>query len=298
MSIIVHEYEYVDRATEAIRYLEHGWPSDLCRWHSHREYELHLVAATRGLAFVGDHIGAFGPGDLFLTGPDLKHNWITDEASQDTPVEIRDMLVQFHPDTMGQLAQAFPEFGGMAGMWRLARRGIRFAGFDPDEARAHFETIRESRGVDRIVAFIRFLARINAHEDKRGLSVETPAPLEANSKQARIGEVVNHISRNHAERLTLEEAADMAGMSPAAFSRNFRKATGSKFVEFVNRVRIGQACAMLYATDEQVSSICHCVGFQNLANFNRQFMRMKRTTPSAYRRLARAELAPHERGAA
>ena len=81
MSIITPEIEYVDRSIESIRYLEHGWPSDLCRWHSHREFELHLIVATRGKAFVGDYIGEFRPGSLFLTGPYLPHNWVTDEIT-------------------------------------------------------------------------------------------------------------------------------------------------------------------------------------------------------------------------
>ena len=71
---------------------EHGWPSDLCRWHSHREYELHLIAATRGKAFVGDYIGEFGPG-LFLTGPIFRTTATDEVLSQEVPV--RDMLVQF-----------------------------------------------------------------------------------------------------------------------------------------------------------------------------------------------------------
>jgi len=48
MSIIEPEIETVDRSTRSIRYLEHGWPSDLCRWHAHEEYELHLVVGFRG----------------------------------------------------------------------------------------------------------------------------------------------------------------------------------------------------------------------------------------------------------
>ena len=69
MSIIQPEIEFVDRSTRSIRYLEHGWPTDLCRWHSHEEYELHFIVETRGKAFVGDYIGDFGPGALYLTGP-------------------------------------------------------------------------------------------------------------------------------------------------------------------------------------------------------------------------------------
>ena len=130
MSIIQPEFEYVDRAQESIRYLEHGWPTDLCRWHSHKEYELHLITATRGKAFVGDYIGEFGPGSLFLTGPDLPHNWITDEHGHPNPVEVRDMLVQFSQDSLDDLTRAFVEFKEMAPMWELAKSGIEFTGLD------------------------------------------------------------------------------------------------------------------------------------------------------------------------
>jgi len=79
-------------------------------------------------------------------------------------------------------------------------------------------------------------------------------------------------------------------MTQATFSRNFQSVTGHKFVEFVNRVRIGQACGMLYASDDQVTAICYQSGYQNLANFNRHFLKMKGMTPSAYREAARKDL--------
>ena len=297
MSIPQPEFEYVDRATESIRYLEHGWPTELCRWHSHKEYELHLITCTTGKAFVGDYIGEFVPGSLFLTGPYLPHNWVTDEQVNPEPVEVRDMLVQFSEESITHLAFAFPEFREMGAMWELAKSGIEFTGFDAMFARGHFERIRNTRGAERIAAFIRFLVRINEHAEKKVLSVNGVIQPEGGAKQARIGHVVEHISKNFAEEITLDQAADMAGMSSPAFSRNFKKATGNNFVEFVNRVRVGQACSMLYATDDPVSSICYEVGFQNLANFNRHFLKMKEMTPSAYRELARNELSASRNGA-
>ena len=297
MSIISPEFEYVDRATETIRYLEHGWPTELCRWHSHPEYELHLVIATRGKAFVGNYIGEFRPGSLVLTGPNLPHNWVTDETSQSTPVKIRDMLVQFSQDSIDQLSNAFPEFKEMSIMFELARGGIEFTGFNPTFARGHFESIRDTKGAERIVAFLRFLVRINEHAEKQALSIPSVARPEGNNKQSLIADVIDHITENYADDISLNKAASMAGMSPATFSRNFRKVTGNRFVDFVNRVRIGQACSMLYATDEQVSTICYKVGFQNLANFNRHFLKMKNMTPTVYRETARMELLNKESAA-
>ena len=136
--------------------------------------------------------------------------------------------------------------------------------------------------------------RINEHAEKRALSVVTVSQPEGNSRQARIAEVVDFVTRNFSEEFSVERAAEIAGMSAPAFSRNFQKYTGNKFVEFVNRVRIGQACSMLYATDESVSAICYDVGFHNLANFNRHFLKMKNMTPSEYRETARSELMRRE----
>ncbi|MEL7429087.1 MAG: AraC family transcriptional regulator, partial [Pseudomonadota bacterium] len=235
--------------------------------------------------------GEFAPGSLFLAGPYLPHNWITDERVNPEPVATRDMLVQFSEESISDLTLAFPEFKEMAPMWELAKSGIEFVGFDATFARGHFERIRNTRGAERIAAFIRFLVRINEHAEKRVLSVKGVAHPDGSAKQARLGLVIDHITSHYAMAISLDEAAGMAGMSSPAFSRNFKKATGNNFVEFVNRVRVGQACSMLYATDEPVSSICYEVGFQNLANFNRQFLRMKEMTPTAYREMARSELA-------
>ena len=290
MSIIEPEFEYVDRATRSIRYLEHSWPTKLCRWHAHEEYELHLIVETRGKAFVGDYIGNFNPGALFLTGPNLPHNWVTDEGSAEV-VGIRDMLVQFSHDSAEKLAEGFPEFSPILKMLSLAQSGIEFEGFNPTFARGHMEAIRNNKGAEQILAFIRFLVRLNEHAEKKVLSDAKLIHLQGNGKYARIGKVVDHIIENFVEDFSVAKAAEMTGMTEVTFSRNFQSATGHRFVEFINRIRIGHACAKLYASDDTVTQICYQVGFQNVANFNRQFLKIKGMHPSAYRDTARKDLA-------
>ena len=291
MSIIAPEIEMVDRSTRSIRYLEHGWPTHLDRWHAHAEYELHLIVATRGKAFVGDHIGDFKAGDLFLTGPNLPHNWRSDRVWTD-PVPVRDMLVQFSHESVEKLAEGFPEFSQVLEMLRLAQSGIHFEGFNPTFARGHMETIRDNKGAERILAFVRFLVRLNEHAEKKTLSVAKLIQPEGGSKQARIADVVDHIVKEFSESFSVGQAAEMAGMTEITFSRNFQAVTGHSFVDFLNRIRIGEACAMLYASDDQITSISQIAGFKNLANFNRHFLKVKGMTPSEYRDAARKDLAP------
>ncbi len=293
MSVIEPEIEMVDRTTRSIRYLEHGWPSDLCRWHAHEEYELHLITETTGKAFIGDYIGEFRAGDLFMTGPNVPHNWISDEHVS-KQVDIRDMLVQFSHGSVTKLTEAFPEFSKVLDMLYLARMGIKFEGFNPTFARGHLEAIRDNKGVERILAFVRFLVRLHEHAEKKTLSSMQVTQVDSGSKHARIGLVIDHIIQNYRDEISQTEAADKAGMAQSSFSRNFKSVTGHNFVDFITRVRVGQACSMLYGTDEQVTTICYKSGFQNLANFNRQFRKLKGMTPSEYRRLAREELVDGE----
>lgn len=291
MSIIEPEIEKVDRSSRSIRYLEHGWPSDLCRWHAHEEYELHLIVETRGKAFVGDYIGDFKSGDLFMTGPDLPHNWITDKVWS-YPLDVRDMLIQFSHDSVEKLAEGFPEFSQVLQMLQLAQSGIYFEGFNATFARGHMESIRDNTGAERILAFVRFLVRLNEHAEKKTLSSAKLIQPEGGSKQARIAQVVDHVTKNYFEGFTVAQAAEMANMTEITFSRNFLAVTGHSFIDFLNRIRIGQACGMLYASDDQITSIAQEAGFKNLANFNRHFLKVRGMTPSEYRETARKDLAP------
>jgi AraC-like DNA-binding protein len=293
MSIIELEIEKVDRSNRSIRYLEHGWPTDLCRWHAHEEYELHLVVETRGKAFVGDYIGEFKPGDLFMTGPNLPHNWITDQVWS-KPVDIRDMLIQYSHDSVEKLAEGFPEFAQVLQMLKTAQSGIFFEGFNPTFARGHMESIRDNTGAERILAFVRFLVRLNEHAEKKTLSITKLIQPEGGSKHARIAEVVDYITNHFYEGVSVAQAAEMANMTEITFSRNFQAVTGHSFVDFLNRIRIGQACGMLYASDNQITSIAQEAGFKNLANFNRHFLKLRGMTPSQYREIARKDLAPKQ----
>ena len=290
MSIIVPEIEIVDRSAGSIRYLEHGWPTELCRWHAHEEYELHLLVETRGKAFVGDHIGVFEPGSLYLTGPLVPHNWVTDGEFH-APVATRDMLLQFDDAGLAKAESAYPEFRELKPILDQSASGLEFAGFDLGEAMERLAGIRDSSGLKRVLLSLDFLVRLSRWKRILPLSAARVTNRSSLKNHSTIVAVIEHVVANYREELTLADSADMACMSPSAFSRHFHATTGNRFTDFINRVRIGQACVKLYETDDRISSICFSVGFRNLANFNRQFSRIKGMTPRAYRNEARGGLA-------
>jgi len=87
----------------------------------------------------------------------------------------------------------------------------------------------------------------------------------------------------------MSEIAERTGMDSSQFSRCFKKASGNTFTGFVNRLRINHACQLLAETDKCISTICYDVGYNNVANFNRRFVEIKKITPSEYRKQSKSK---------
>jgi AraC-like DNA-binding protein len=266
----------------AVRCLAHGFPTPLARWHCHDEYELHLITATSGKAFVGDWIGPFAPGHLVLCGPRLPHNWISVDVPEGGVAE-RDLVIQFAQEPIAKAAAAVPELAELLPLLERARHGIEFFGMS-EQAHAHWQRAKAAKGAKRMAAFLDFLADLAHCTDYRLLSAVQMQGEHSGAEFDQINAIVNRITDDLSHPLSAAEAAAELGMSESRFSRFFRRATGNTFTDFVNRIRVNRACQLLMDTDKLVTSICWEVGFQNVANFNRRFLELKGMTPSDFRR--------------
>ncbi len=270
-----------------VRCLAHGFPSPLVRWHFHEDYELHLITETSGKAFIGDWIGPFQPGHLVLCGPLLPHNWISlDVAEGGAPG--RDRVIQFCHEPIARAAEGIPELRELMPLLERARHGIEFFGMS-QQALAHWDAVKAERGLRRLGRFCEFLADLADCTDYRLLSsvqIQGQHGADGDAQFDQINGIVDRITSRIAEPISMQEVAAELGMSESRFSRFFRRATGNSFTDFVNRVRINSACHLLMQTDHYVTDICHQVGFNNVANFNRRFLEIKGMTPTEFRRQA------------
>jgi len=275
------EYELVEGEIETIRYLEHGYPSDLIRWHAHDDYELHFIVATSGKVFVGDYIGNYKPGQLILTGPRLPHNWIC--QSNEPPTDTRDMVIRFDHESFAQGMKIIPELSEVLPMLLRAKSGLEFLGEDPDYLQTTFAAIRDTSGLERLTLTLPLLKKLSQSQNYRLLST-VQIDLKSNENlQRKINTVVDYVTQHYNQDICLSDASNLVSMSDSHFSRFFRKATGNRFTEFLNRVRISRACNLLTETDQQIVDICFQVGFKNVANFNRRFHELKGVTPRDFR---------------
>jgi AraC-like DNA-binding protein len=85
------------------------------------------------------------------------------------------------------------------------------------------------------------------------------------------------------EALTVADLARAAGLSPAHFSREFRRAFGEPPHRYLLTRRLERAAALLRVTDWPVARICFEVGAGSLGSFTTSFTRVYGCPPLAYR---------------
>ena len=89
--------------------------------------------------------------------------------------------------------------------------------------------------------------------------------------------------RRYAEPLDVARLAAAAGLSPAHFSREFRKAFGASPHQYLLTRRLERAAALLRNTDRSVAEICLDVGLTSVGSFTTRFTRTFGRSPTAYR---------------
>lgn len=85
------------------------------------------------------------------------------------------------------------------------------------------------------------------------------------------------------EPLSVAVLAAAAGLSPAHFSREFRRAFGESPHRYLHTRRLERAAALLRSTDRTVADICLMVGFTSVGSFTTSFGRAFELNPTVYR---------------
>lgn len=167
-----------------------------------------------------------------------------------------------------------------------SRYGIEFPETVSRPLIHYFDIISREQGMTRVVAFLELLDSLARAGNYQVLSTRAYQNNPDNLLEERINTVVNFIAQNYQRENSLDEVAGLVRLSPAFFSRYFKRATGHRFIEFVIRLRISKACERLEISNDPITNICFEVGFANnanIANFNRHFLKIKGMTPRQYR---------------
>lgn len=246
-------------------------------WHQHIEYELIMFTEGEGMSFIGNYVGAFETGDVFFLGANLPHTF---QKKQDLVTSA--VVVQFTEDFWGADFIELPEARDIKLMFQSAFKGFKIVDKSKVKLGKLIRELENLKGFRRITALCECLSIITFEAEYIELSSQDVKQLNAKEKE-RIDKIFQYTIDNFQQPISLSYIADSIGMSVPAFCNYFKKSTKKTYISFLNEVRIGYACNLLIDSDLNIIDICFESGFNTLANFNKQFLKIKGLTPSNFR---------------
>lgn len=94
--------------------------------------------------------------------------------------------------------------------------------------------------------------------------------------------ILPYLAQNLHRPVRLPECARLCALSPCEFSRRFRHEQGMTFSDYMMRLRIERACALIEDRPRSIGDVAYSAGFNDLSYFARIFRRYIGMTPTAY----------------
>ena len=253
-------------------------------WHRHPEVEITYISSGQGLRMVGNETQEVNDSQsIVLLGSGLPHYWKFNGPSAGVCVQLSaSRTSELQDEESKQL---------LDDLFESAKLGLEFDAARSEQA---VEILRrlvlpDLNRLARYGLLLQLLGELSGTQNLHGKRLSTQGfhGSRAMANYTEMQQVISWIIENFKSPIQLQDAVDLVGMSRASFCRHFTDCTGSSFANFVNDLRVSNACRLLHDTDQSIAAIALDSGFSNLSNFNRVFLRRKKMTPSHFRRNGR-----------
>lgn len=252
--------------------------------HYHAEIQLTVILKGEGTRFVGSNISSFAPGDVYMLGSNLPHVFRCSNKyyEKNKKLKAQSMSVYFRPDSFGKEFFDLPEAKKIKKLISESSKGIVFSGKIKDKAAQLMLEIKQAQGFGKLCSLLS-LFKILAETSNRKLisGVEFHSPLESQNNK-RFNDIYYYIINNFQKEIKLEKLAKVANMSTTGLCRFFKQRTRKTIFRFLIELRVEHACKLLEEGQHKVSDIADACGYNNISNFNRQFLLVTGRTPREY----------------
>ena len=255
-------------------------------WHFHSEYQLFVVLKGTGTRCIGDHVQPFKAGDLVLTGPDLPHLWRSDPEYFEGDKELwtEGIVIYFSRDFFENAFLQKMEMYSIRQLLLRSGRGLSFTGRTAENLKDMMIDLLDKKDFDSVLQLLTILQLAALSDEYSLLASQGYSNTLKESDTERMNKVHAYVMKNFREKITLDDVAAVANMTPSSFSRYFKIHANKTFSEFLTGIRIGYSCKLLIEKEMNITQACYDSGFNTLSNFNRQFKALTRHTPLEYRR--------------
>ena len=260
-------------------------------WHYHPEYEIVMVTESTGKRFIGDHISDFHPGNLAFLGPNIPHTYRNDEKyyEERSALRAKSIVIHFTESSLGDDFLELPEAKSLHKLFEDSLHGLDVYGDTHESISKKLYQIVKLSGLRRWLCLVDILMELS---ESKSLSLITKTThIGYNEKESkRLCSVFDWITNNFEKDIKLAEAAQIAQMNENAFSRFFSLRTRKTFSGFVQELRLQKAAKLLVENDMTITEVCYECGYNNVSNFNRQFLNHYQMNPMRYKKMFLSKL--------
>lgn len=248
--------------------------------HYHPEFQITAIVNGEGLLYAGNNMSAFAEMEVLMIGANVPHLL---KNSIDPNQEIKGISLFFDNFSFGRHFFDINELSNLKSLLQDSNRVIKISGALKVVI---YNKILSTLSLEKEQLIITFLEVLSLfHQADKSYINEEQYQLELNENEGgRLNEVLTYTFKNVKQEITIEQVAKIAYLSRSQFSAFFKLHTGKTYIQFLNELRIENACILLKNGHFTIEQICYEVGFQNVSNFVRQFKKVKQLTPSNYRK--------------
>ena len=257
-------------------------------FHSHPEFELVYILESHGKRIIGNAVESFESGDMVFLGDDIPHVWLNDEIFYKgiNSLKAKAIVIYFSRDLFGDSFYELPEAQEVKKFFSQAIKGVSITGQTNALISKKMEKLLKKKGFEVVMGLIEILFLLSKSKDLRYINDNSYVSVNDENKNDRLAEVFQYVKSNYKEEISLDEIAKIANLTPTSFCRMFKSKTKKPFVEYLNEIRVSNACKYLIETDLGISEIAYECGYKTASNFNKLFKKLIGTTPKEYRKNA------------
>jgi AraC-like DNA-binding protein len=249
-------------------------------WHYHPEFELTYIVSSKGVRYAGNTFENFEEDDFVLLGPNLPHCWKNTGVQN---VKASAIVIHFDNQLLGSDWSQKPEFLTIRKLLQLSENGLRFEPQVAQSLKVKLDRLLIESTFSKLLCFLEILHELSVSSKVKSLcdrSIQSGMNLDDHE---RINSIYHYVRSRYADKITLNDMANVVNMGRESFSRYFSKIMHKPFFSFLNEYRINAACKLLIESDFQVTQVCYASGFESLPFFYRQFKKYKGSSPHQYR---------------
>lgn len=248
--------------------------------HQHEEIQLSIILQGEGTLIVGNTVNSYKKGDVLVIGSHLPHVFKSDNSK----IKTSSMLTLFFTKTsFGNLFFELNELNELRPFFKRASQGFKISRHTTI-IESHFKSLSTANKLERFVTLLKIMSIVSRkqYQSLSSFVYDKNYNLADGKKlQAIYDYTITHFKKD----ISLDAIANVTNMTKSAFCKYFKKRTNKTYFEFLNELRIANACKLLREDlDSSIADIAFESGYNNISNFNRQFRFIKKITPTNYKK--------------